>query len=92
MRDIDVILAALRAQVPGLQARQIQVVHPGVDDDGVWMVGTGGPRIQLESTTGMCPFLIETDAGPERFTASSIEEAVSIALREIARIAQLRRP
>jgi hypothetical protein len=35
-------------------------------------------EVQIESSTGMCPFLIETHESNTRFAARSIEEAVAM--------------
>lgn len=78
-RDIDHIIERLTAEMPGVQVLQLQVSHPGVDDDGLWFVTMCGrsPKVALESSHGNCPFLIESDFGPERFHGHSIDEVVS---------------
>jgi hypothetical protein len=78
-RDIDRIIERLAAEIPGIYVTQLQVKHPGNDDDGLWFVqlperdGT----VQLESTSGKCPFLIESDFNHERLDAKDVEEAVA---------------
>jgi len=60
MRDFDRIIAGVKERLPTIQVQQLQVAHPA-DDDGLWFfwfTGTG-KHIQLESSSGMCPFLIE---------------------------------
>jgi hypothetical protein len=63
---------------PTLTVRQLEVSHPGADDDGLWFLGWPGSNFeaQIESLDGMCPFLIETDERDARFTTSSIEDIV----------------
>ena len=79
-RDIEEVIRRMRNLRPTAEINQLTVSHPGADDDGVWFVTD--PRspfeVQLESTNGMCPFLIETDETDQRWTASSVSEAVEI--------------
>jgi hypothetical protein len=78
MRDIDVIIQDLIAAYPALQATQLNVAHPGADDDGLWFFRLPGNAIevQLESTSGMCPFLFESSANNSRSNANTIASAV----------------
>jgi hypothetical protein len=80
MRDIDQIIQSLMKICPAVKVRQLEVSHPGADDDGIWFFKQPGSEfeIQLESPKGMCPFLVETDENDARLTANSTEEAVSI--------------
>ena len=82
VRDIDAILVALVAAHPELVHEQLEVTHP-TDDDGLWFFRHPGSayEVQLESTTGQCPFLFETDANDARVMASSVEEAVAMVVR-----------
>ena len=83
MRDIDHIIERLKAEMPGVQIRQLQVSHPGVDDDGLWFISmpNRSPEVEIESSDGSCPFLIESDFGPERFHGQTIDEVVQIVRR-----------
>lgn len=83
MRDIDRIIERLKAEMPGVQIRQLQVSHPGVDDDGLWFISmpNRSPEVEIESSDGGCPFLIESDFGPERFQGQTIDEVVQIVRR-----------
>lgn len=87
-RDIDQIIESVRKSFAVVQLSQLQVEHPGVDDDGIWFFTLPeAPRsrhrrkeIQLESPVGMCPFTVEHDdmkSSSEAETARSIEEAVT---------------
>jgi hypothetical protein len=62
-RDIDTVIAKVRALHPDAIIDQLQVSHPGVDDDGLWFFGLPGEKkdIQVESSTGAAPFTIEHD-------------------------------
>jgi len=80
MRDIDAIIQALVAAYPSLQATQLTVAHPGADDDGLWFFRhpDTSVEVQLESTTGMCPFLFESSANNSCLNASSVTAAVAL--------------
>lgn len=80
-RDIDIIINAVKQRIPNARISQHQVSHPGADDVGLWFfslpASTG--EIQIESTSGNCPFLIEHSEmqdSNEAVTASRVEEAV----------------
>jgi hypothetical protein len=77
MRDVEKIIQLVRAKFPTVTAEQLKVLHPGADDDGLWFFHhPGSPfEVQIESSTGMCPFLVETDESDGRLTANSVEEA-----------------
>ena len=82
MRDIDQLIVRLRAEIPGVQIEQLRVVHPGADDDGLWFIRIPGRvELQIESSNGACPFLIESDLSAERFHGQSVEEVVSTVRR-----------
>ena len=77
-RDIDTIVVALTASHPRLRVEQLKVKHPGADDDGVWFFTHPDSRfeVQLESSDGSCPFLVESDRHDERGRATTVAEAV----------------
>lgn len=54
----------------------------GADDDGLWFFNQAESRfeVQIESPDGMCPFLIETDETPERFTTNAVAGTVETLL------------
>lgn len=90
-RDIDTIIAELRRRIPELRVSQLPVKFPGVDDDGIWYFQLPGKRgeIQIESSSGMCPFLIEHSgmrSNSEAAIGKSTDEvvrAVSVYLAEL---------
>ena len=86
MRDIDVIIQDLLATYPALQATQLKVVHPGADDDGLWFFRIPGNAIevQLESTSGMCPFLFESSGNDLRNNANTVASAVALVAAGLA--------
>ena len=63
MRDVDRIIDLVRCELPGAEVQQLQVKHPEADDDGLWFFWFPGVSkgIQIESSTGTCPFVIEHD-------------------------------
>lgn len=80
MRDIDQIVKSIMETCPAANVRQLRVSHPGADDDGLWFFRQPGSEfeVQIESSDGMCPFLIETDENDARLNAKSIDETVEI--------------
>jgi hypothetical protein len=83
LRDIDQIIERLKTEIPGVQVTQLQVTHPGADDDGLWFIkipGRGG-EVQIESSYGSCPFIIESDFSSEVFHGSTVDEVVSTVRR-----------
>jgi hypothetical protein len=82
-RDIDQIIERLKAELPGVQVTQLQVSHPGADDDGLWFIKIPGKDgdVQIESSHGTCPFIIESDFSRETFHGHSVDEVVSTVRR-----------
>jgi hypothetical protein len=78
MRDVERIIRLISETHPAVEVRQLKVLHPGADDDGLWLFNQPESRfeVQIESANGMCPFLVETDETPERRTTSSVAETV----------------
>lgn len=80
-RDIDQIIDRVKHLVPDVEVQQHWVSHPGVDDDGLWFFRLPGIQkcLQIESTYGVCPFIVEHSdmkSSSEAETARSVEEAV----------------
>ncbi len=77
-RDIDTIIERLKAELPGVRIAQLQVARPGADDDGLWFITIPGRagEVQIESSHGSCPFLIESDFNAERFHGRTVDEVV----------------
>src|SRR6476469_8350116 len=78
MRDIEQVIQAITETCPTVTVRQLEVLHPGADDDGLWFFTWPGSNfdVQIESPNGMCPFLIESDEGDFRFNSNSVQGAV----------------
>ena len=78
-RDIDQISAQLEGAIRDVQIRQLQVTH-AADDDGLWFITIPGKpgEVQIESTNGTCPFLIESSFNDSRRTACTVDEVVAV--------------
>jgi len=78
-RDIDLITQQLTVDIPGVRIEQLKVRHPGADDDGLWFINVQDHEneVQIESSEGMCPFLIESDLNNDRFYGHTVEEVVA---------------
>jgi hypothetical protein len=80
-RDIDLIIERTKARLPDVKVQQHWVRDPRKEDDGVWWFSLPGVKkdIQIESSYGACPFLVEHDdmkSSSEAETARTVEEAV----------------
>ena len=83
-RDIDQLIAALVRRWPGMRCEQLRVVHPGGDDDGLWFFTHPAEHgeVQVESSTGAAPFMVEGDHG-QRATAATVSEAERIVAEQL---------
>ena len=82
-RDIGQIIAAVRQQIPEVIVWQLQKTHPA-DDDGIWYFSLpeASNDVQIENSSGMCPFLVETDeqSSHRARTGQTVEETVQMIL------------
>ncbi|HEX2905443.1 MAG TPA: hypothetical protein VHO69_01175 [Phototrophicaceae bacterium] len=82
-RDIEIIIQHFGRHHPDVQVEQLQVIHPA-DDDGLWFFRrTNEAEIQLESSSGNCPFLIESNLHNNRLNATTIEDVIQIIEEEL---------
>jgi len=80
IRDVDRIIEAVRQAFPDAVVDQLKVTHPA-DDDGLWYFHLPeNPKddIQIESSYGNCPFLIENMRNDDRKNGETVEQVVSI--------------
>lgn len=82
-RDIDKIIVGVRERIPKVDISQHYVKDPRKEDDGVWFFKLPGilKRIQIESSFGECPFIVEHDdmkASTDAWQAHSVDEAVEM--------------
>lgn len=79
LRDVDAIIERIQGKYPIVSVHQLQAKHKN-DDDGLWFFRQPNSRfdVQIESSSGNCPFLIETSEHDARVTALSISETISV--------------
>ena len=77
-RDNDIVIEKIRALHPDAAIEQLKVKFPGADDDGLWFFRIPSERedIQVESSTGVAPFVVERGGAPAVYGAS-IDKVVS---------------
>lgn len=88
-RDIERVIARVSEVLPNLEVRQLFATRPE-DDDGLWWLGLPDvrPGLQLESSTGECPFLFEHDgakSGGDTVRTLTVEETVSLCVQTLQR-------
>jgi len=88
LRDADYIIEVLKARIPDLIVVQMHKTFPA-DDDGLWWFRLPGKAkdIQIESSAGVCPFLIECSddkSSSEARTGYTPEEVVTIVEQYLA--------
>jgi hypothetical protein len=87
VRDVDHIIKALKAQIPDLIVVQMHQTHPA-DDDGLWWfrIPNEARDIQIESSSGSCPFIVETsdDKSSCARSGGTIEEVISMVEKYVA--------
>ena len=79
-RDIFHVIESVEALIPGVKWTQLKVNNPDADDDGIWFFWLQDKPgdVQLASSTGMLPFLAETDKHDKPVTCITIEGAADI--------------
>jgi hypothetical protein len=73
--DLQEVVRLVEMQLPKVKWEQLHVINAS-DDDGIWffwMPDISG-EVQIESSRGTCPFLIETDKHDDRFISRSPQE------------------
>ncbi len=78
-RDIDEIIERITAVFPNIPFRRLPVPHL-TEDGGLWMLAVPDrdTQVQVGSSYGIAPFLIESDHGEARFRVPNVSQAVSI--------------
>jgi len=81
-RDIHAIMAAVAQVLPTCVITQEAAYLPTTHDDGIWYFNLPVMvhSVQIESSDGMCPFLLETEdaSGPIARTFASVHEIVEV--------------
>jgi hypothetical protein len=85
IRDISRIIQIVSSRHPEVEILQLRVTHD-TDDDGLWFFKSpNGPELQLESTTGNCPFLVESNTHDGRKVVDTVQDALYEIEQELAR-------
>lgn len=84
-RDIEIIIEQMHTAYPSVQVEQLKVKFPGADDDGIWFfTHPACPfEVQLESSTGMFPFLVENNENDVRVNVHTINEALAVLTQQL---------
>ncbi|HVE59960.1 MAG TPA: hypothetical protein VNB22_24315 [Pyrinomonadaceae bacterium] len=81
MKDIDLIIEKVNQILPDVGVWQPSKTYPS-DDNGIWYFSLPDVKqsIQIESSYGLCPFIVETDeqSSYDARRASTIDEAVEM--------------
>src|SRR5262245_23842975 len=82
MRDIDIVIAEVERHNSNIRSTQLQVKHPGYDDDAIWFfwIPEAAGEVQAESSHGMLPFIVQTDKHNQVVHATTIGETVDTIL------------
>ena len=83
-RDIDQLTMALQRAFPAITVRQLRVPNPGADDDGLWLIEhpEGMTQVQVESSTGDAPFLVESELAPPT-SARTVDDALRLVTQRL---------
>jgi hypothetical protein len=76
--DLRQIIDGVQSVLPDVEWEQLSVSRPA-DDDGLWFFWRHGLRkedVRIESSSGSCPFRIETNRDAERRWGSTPAETV----------------
>ena len=79
MKTIERLIQSLKAALPGVEIRQLRASQPG-DDTGLWFVRHPdcGVEVNIESSDGEFPFLIENSRNDTRVTTTDMDETLTI--------------
>src|SRR3954471_21471732 len=80
-RDIDEIIEAVTCELPNVKVSRCRPSLPA-DDDGIWWFSLPdiAKNVHVESSSGSCPFVVETDEQccGDALRASSVADAVNL--------------
>jgi hypothetical protein len=84
--EVQHVIALIRQAYPVMKWTRLYVTHPGADDDGIWFfwLPDRPGEVQIESTFGVCPFIVGTDKHNECFTGASVQEVAEKAVEWLA--------
>jgi hypothetical protein len=75
-RDIDTIINRIKELDSLVDILQLEAKYSG-DDDGIWYFRLDGAEVQVESSDGMSPFLIEGDKESQVVSNANIDMTIS---------------
>lgn len=73
--DLRQVIDGVESALPDVAWKQLTVKWPA-DDDGLWFFSRQGRQVQIESSSGMCPFVIESDQDAERRSGLTPAETI----------------
>lgn len=73
--DLRQIIDGVERALPDVQWKRLPVKWPA-DDDGLWFFRRLGYEVQIESSSGLCPFLIENERDDDRRWGSTPAETI----------------
>ena len=84
--DVQEVIRLVRQTYPNIKWTRLWVSHPGADDDGLWFfwLPNEAGEVQIESSFGVCPFIVETDKHNECFTGNSVPEVAETVIDWLA--------
>ena len=91
--DIDLIIEQVKRMNTNVVVSQLSKTH-SADDDGVWWFRVHGHEqdVQIESSSGQCPFIIESTipGTPSRIDrVETVKEVVASVLTCLAKLEEL---
>ena len=78
--DADKIIEAIKEKFPGTKVNEWDAMNPRSFYYSLWFfnIPNVDGEIQIESTSGNCPFLVESCLNDDRYNGDTVEEVVSI--------------
>ena len=74
--QVKQIIASVRNYYPAIRWTRAWMRNLKVDNDGIWFfwLADESGEVQIESSFGVCPLLVETDKINERFIGETVEQ------------------
>lgn len=78
--DVDKIIEVIKEKFSGVKVESVNPFVPGSFYQGLWFfnIPNVDGEIQIESSNGNCPFLVESHLNDDRYNGYSVVEVVSI--------------
>ena len=80
--DLEAVVQRVRERLPDVRWAQLSVSWPG-DDDGLWFfwLPEQPGDVQIESSMGVCPFMVETDKHDDRISTLTPEDTADLIVK-----------